>query len=116
MVEIKVNRFSDKFLFLWGAVFLVAIITLLLIHFKIKPHGNMPVALHYNVVIGVDSFGKGSTLYAIPGVTLIIAGFNYIVYQALGPEDKFLAWLAAGMSLAVAIVLCSAVLFLLKVN
>ncbi len=111
------NLFSkfDKLLFLWIVSFILNIITFLLIHYKIGA-SNRTVALHYNVLVGVDLYGKGTALYNIPLVGFILTVVNIILFNALKNKQFFLAFLSAFMSVVVQIILLLAVLFLIKVN
>jgi hypothetical protein len=85
------------------------------IFFKIHP-GNSTLALHYNVLIGVEWYGKGKNLYFIPGIGFLVALVNYIFYKALNDKGSFLSFLAAFVSISVQIILLISVLFLSTVN
>ena len=105
----------DKFLFLWIVCFVINSITFLFIHYKIDP-SNRTLALHYNVVVGVDSYGAGKTLYTIPLIGFLITLINVIFFGAIKNRQYFLSFLAIFSSLVVQIFLLVAVLFLAKVN
>ena len=105
----------EKILFLWVACFALNIITLLFIHYKIQP-SNKTLALHYNILYGVDWYGEGKNLYTIPLVGFLITVVNIILFQALKKRQMFLSFLAGFTSIFVQVILLIAVLFLSKVN
>jgi hypothetical protein len=115
MTEDKLH-FSHQVLFLWIASAVALIISFFLIQFKIKPHGDFPVALHYNILVGVDAFGKARNLYVIPGAGLFIGAINFFLFRSLRRRDPFLSFLTALVSVAVSVILLIATLFLLNVN
>jgi len=123
MVQLNINRvvrlprrLPDRILFLWGASVVVTIITFFIVQFKLRPHGDFSAALHYNVLIGVDSFGSAASVYAIPLASLFIIALNAFLYRSVVRHERFLGFLTSLVSLIVAVVLCSAALFLLRVN
>ena len=87
------------------------IITFLFIYYKIHPT-DATLALHYNVLSGVDLYGKGITLYNIPAAGLAIAVANFIFFRMIKNEQRFLSFLSAFVSAGVQIVLLAAVLFI----
>jgi len=101
--------------FLWASTIATLIITFILAYFKARA-GLSTVALHYNVIIGVDLLGRSRDLYLIPltgcGVTLL----NYLVYRFAVPKGDFLGVLTALVSLLAALILCAALVFLFFVN
>ncbi len=105
----------DKLLFLWAASALVTIITFLLIQYKIKP-GNQAVALHYNVLVGVDLYGKGVSLYNIPIVGVLLTLVNGFLYKILKERQPFLSFLSPLINLLIQLILLLSVLFLIQVN
>ncbi len=123
MAQININRavqfqrrLPDRLLFLWYGSGLFTIITFFLIYFKIRPRGDFQAALHYNVLIGVDNFGRGAVVYAIPAASLLILILNAVLYRALARRERFLGFLASLVTFLVSFVLLAAALFLLKVN
>ena len=46
------------------------------------------LALHYNVLVGVEWYGKGRNLYFIPGIGLAITAVNFTLYRAL-KDNRF---------------------------
>ena len=100
---------------LWLVCLLLNIITFLFIYFKIRP-GIKPLALHYNVLIGVEWYGTGRNLYFIPAIGLAIILINFILYRAFKKTPDFLSGLTVLVSLFVQIILLAAVMFLAKVN
>lgn len=116
------TTFLNKFLgyfkeiwFLWVLCFIFNIITFFTVFYKIHP-GNGTLALHYNILVGVEWYGKGKNLYFIPGVGLAMAIVNIIVYRALKKSENFLSFLTAFVSLLIQIILLVSVLFLSTVN
>ncbi len=105
----------DKILFLWLACFVINIITFLLIRYKIHP-GNKILALHYNVVVGVDWYGAGKNLYSIPLIGFVISLVNLVLAQGLRSKLLLLSLLAPMISFMVGIILLVAVFFLSGVN
>jgi hypothetical protein len=100
---------------LWVLCLVFNIITFLFIYFKIHP-GNKTLALHYNVLVGVQWYGKGKNLYFIPAVGLAITAVNFTLFKALKDDELFLSNLAAFASLCAQIILLAAALFLSRVN
>jgi hypothetical protein len=86
-----------------------------LIYFKIHP-GGKTLALHYNVLAGVEWYGKGDNLYFLPGAGLAISAANFSLFKALKNNGSFLSPLTVFASLCAQIVLLAAVLFLATVN
>lgn len=116
------NMFTDKLKiyfsniwFLWSLCLIFNIITFLFIYFKINP-GQQTLALRYNILVGVEWYGKGTNLYLIPGVGLIISGVNFILFKALKNNQDFYSALTVFVSLSVQLVLFIAAVFLAKVN
>lgn len=101
--------------FLGIATVFTIIITFILAYLK-AGSGLSTVALHYNVIIGVDLLGRPRDLYLIPLSACGVALANYLVYRFAIPKGDFLAILTAMVSWVVALVLCAAVAFLFFVN
>ena len=100
---------------LWAVCFIFNIITFLTLFFKIHP-GNQTLALHYNVLVGVEWYGKGKNLYFIPGVGLAVTSANLILYRTLKDKGNFFPFLTVFASLCTQTILFAATLFLVKVN
>lgn len=115
----KIYSWRDKYfsniLFLWILCLSFNIITFFLIFFKISS-GTQTLALHYNVLVGVEWYGKGLNLYFIPAIGLTISIVNYILYRSLKDNRYFFSQLTAYASLFVQIILLMAVIFLARVN
>ena len=105
----------DKILFLWLACFTLNIITLLFVHYKINASGPT-LALHYNVIFGVDWYGAGRNLYTIPLVGFLVTIVNLFLYRGLKNQQMFLGFLCGLVSLFTQIILLTAVIFLSRVN
>lgn len=123
MADLDVEpSFSEKLLtsvslvsFLWALTIITLIITLILSYFKARS-GLSTVALHYNVIIGVDLLGRSRDLYLIPLSGGCVAILNYLVYRFAIPKGDFLGVITALVSWLVALVLCAAIMFLFFVN
>ena len=115
MIKNKLLIYLKNVWFLWTICLIFNIITFLFIYFKIHP-GGQTLALRYNVLVGVEWYGKGANLYFIPGIGLIISGVNFILYKALKNNGDFYSPLTVFASLSVQLVLFIAAVFLAKVN
>lgn len=111
----KIKAWLLNIWFLWALCLIFNIITFLFIYFKIHP-GNKTLALHYNVLVGVQWYGKGKNLYLIPGVGLVISAANFTLYRALRDNKNFLSALTVFVSLCAQVILLAVSLFLSKVN
>jgi len=105
----------NKFLFLWALCFVINIITLLFIYYKIGP-GGKTLALKYNVLEGVENYGKGSQIYYIPLTAFFITAINFVLYNYLKKNENFLLFLTIFASLFIQIVLLAAAISLKAVN
>ena len=74
--------------FLWALCVALNIITFLFLYFKIHP-GQKTLALHYNVLVGVDWYGSGKNLYFIPSVGLAILIVNFVLYRSIKNRQDF---------------------------
>lgn len=104
-----------KIWFLWAVGLLLNIITFLFIYFKIQPSGQT-LALHYNVLVGVEWYGKGTNLFLIPLVGLLISLVNFTLLKTLKEGKNFFIPLLGFINLCIQFVLLAAVLFLAQVN
>jgi hypothetical protein len=111
----KLKSYFSNIWFLWALCLILNIITFLVLYLKIHP-GNKTLALHYNVLTGVEWYGKGANLYFIPGAGLAILAANFILYKATSDDQNFFSALAAFASLCAQLILLTAVLFLATVN
>ena len=91
------------------------IITFLFVYYKIHPSGKT-LALRYNVVIGVDWYGKSKNLYTLPGIGAGILIINFALSRRLVRAGNFMAKLCAFGTFCVEIILFAAVLFLSHIN
>lgn len=115
MLTNELKKYFSNVWFLWGVCLIFNIITFLFIYFKIHP-GGQTLALRYNILVGVEWYGRGSNLYLIPGVGLIISGVNFILFKALKNNEDFYSALTVFASFSVQLVLFIAAVFLAKVN
>ena len=102
-------------MFLWGTTAVLVIITFLIAHYKIKSVSST-VALHYNVIVGVDLLGKSSDFYKIPLAALVIGIINFLVYRFATNRQDFIALLTALVSALASLILFASLLFLSFVN
>ena len=102
-------------LFLWVGTLVSIILSLLLIHYKIRP-GSESLPLHYNVLVGVDLLGPGSSLYRIPAIGVVVVVINFLLSKFVKSPSNLLSYLAAFVSFVVGLVLLFGVLFLLRVT
>jgi hypothetical protein len=106
---------NNTILFLWATALLLNIITFLLLYYKIKP-GNSTLALRYNILTGVDLYGKGINLYLIPLVGFLILMLNFFLFRALKGRKILLPFVVVFTTLVVESVLAMSVLLLIRVN
>ena len=111
----KIKVLPYKIWFLWSLSVVFNIIAFFIIFSKIGG-GSRTLALHYNVLIGVEWYGKGINLYFLPAVGLIITLVNYALYRNLKPGELFYAPLTAFASLFVSATILAAVFFLATIN
>ena len=111
----KLKFFFSNIWFLWAACLILNIITFLILYFKIHA-GNQTLALHYNVLVGVEWYGKGKNLYFIPAVGVAISAVNFTLFSRLKDSANFLSSLTVFASLCAQIILLAAVMFLIRVN
>lgn len=74
------------------------------------------VALHYNIVYGIDLVGKAVNLYLIPATGFVLYLANLYLAAILRDKAKFLSQLLTFSSLAVQFFLLLALIALLKLN
>lgn len=111
----KIKYYLSDFRFLWALCLIINIITFLFIFYKIHP-GDKSLALHYNVLIGVEWYGKGKNLYFIPGIGLLITFANFIIYRALKNSNFFYNFLTIFVSMCAQLILLVSAMLLVKVN
>ncbi len=100
---------------LWGICIIINIITFLYIYIKIAP-GTQTLALHYNVLVGVELFGKGRDLYLIPAAALIITAVNFTLYKFIKINKDLLIFSTVLASLVVQFILMLSAILLKQVN
>jgi hypothetical protein len=102
-------------LFLWVFCLSINIITFLFIFIKINPRGNS-VALFYNVLAGVEWYGKGTNLYFIPLSGLLMLFVNLALYKTLKNIKVVMPFLAVFVTLFIQVIILIAALSLSTVN
>jgi hypothetical protein len=111
----KFLRLDNAFLFLVTATLLVLIIAFGLAYYKVSSSPST-VALHYNVIIGVDVLGGKFKLYQVPLTAVIIAVVNMVLIKFLPVSQKYLRLVLMGTSLACSVIALLSILFLFQVN
>ncbi len=111
----KISAYFKEIWFLWLLGIIFNIITFFAVRYKIRP-SDETLALHYNVLIGVDWFGSGNNLYLIPLTGLIILAVNFSAFYFLKESENLLSFLTAFVSLVVQIILLSSIFLLAGVN
>lgn len=118
MALFRLKNFYSIFrdvLFLWITALGINSITFLYIFFKIRPE-NSTFALHYNVLIGVDSLGKATNLYFIPVIAFLILAVNFTIFRKLQRPQPLLAFFCVFVSVFVESALLLHVVLLTSVN
>jgi len=70
----------------------------LLIYFKLRPQVyNLPedqafIPLHYNIYIGIDSYGIWQKIFILPGLGLLFAIINTIIAFLIYNKKKILSY------------------------
>jgi hypothetical protein len=111
----KIFNYFKKIWFLWLLSLIFNIITFFVILFKIKPAGKN-LALHYNVLVGVEQYGSGHNLYFIPVIGVILGIMNLALYKLLRDDENLISFLSAFVTLGVQGILLAAIVFLATVN
>lgn len=106
---------TNKFLFLWGVIFILNIITFFLVYNKIG-FANKTLALKYNILVGVEWYGSGKNLYLLPSTGFLLSIVNLILYSKLRYSNLFYSPLFIFASMCLQITMLLAVLFLMSVN
>ncbi|HVY68111.1 MAG TPA: hypothetical protein VHA30_04435 [Patescibacteria group bacterium] len=111
----KLGKLLNNILFLWVIALAVNIITFIVIYTQIHP-SSATLALHFNVLSGVDIYGSGKEMYYVPATGFLIIVVNFILFRATYEEFRFLGYLSAFSAGAVQIFMLIAVLFLKHIN
>ena len=110
-----VGASDNKILFLWIATFVVIIISFFITYYQVS-NSPQTVALHYNVIIGVDVLGPRNRLYQVPITAVLITAVNMTINRFLSERERFLGHALAAISLVACLSLMVAVLLLGRVN
>jgi len=105
----------NLFLFLWILAFCLNIITFLIVFYKINPF-HRTIALKYNVLVGVEWYGKGKNLFLIPFAAFCISIVNIILYRVFKNDKHIFSFLIILITLLVQIIFLLSVLFLATIN
>lgn len=105
-----------KVWFLWALCLILNIIALLLVYFKVGSLPNKTIVLHYNVILGVDTYGQAKYLYQIPAAAFFVTALNYFFYILIKKSKMFYSPLSAGVSLIIQVVLLFALILIIRAN
>ncbi len=109
------NITRDKILFLWGLSIVLLIVTFAAVYYKIHS-GPEQIALHYNVIVGVDLVASKSNLFKVPLTGLAIGLVNFFLPRLVKFESEFLSFLGGLVTVFIQLLLLIAVIFLFRVN
>ena len=109
------NITRDKILFLWGLAVVLLIVTFAAVYYKIHS-GPEQIALHYNVIVGVDLVSNKGNLFKVPITGLVIGVVNYFIPRFVKFEPEFVSFLAGIVTVFIELLLLVSVLFLFRVN
>ncbi|OGE84944.1 MAG: hypothetical protein A3J48_00445 [Candidatus Doudnabacteria bacterium RIFCSPHIGHO2_02_FULL_46_11] len=100
--------FQDSFIF-WGSVssFLLIIILILIILFKLRPSSEL-VAVHYNVLIGVDLVQRGWYFYVLPLIAVLVLSYNIFLARKFHGFESFASYLLITASILASGILLAA--------
>jgi hypothetical protein len=106
---------TNRLMWMWGSAAVLFIVTLLAVYFKIN---NAPdtIALHYNVIVGVNEVGNKYELFKIPATGLLIGVINLVLSRVQKFDKTFLPFLAGLVTLVANALLLIATLFLFRVS
>ena len=110
------SEIFKKVWFLWLLCAIFNIITLLIIYFQIHANSDKIVVLHYNVILGNDSFGAAKGLYLLPLAGFCISALNFTLYKLLKELKTFYVPLTAGVSLLAQLVILFVSVLILHAN
>lgn len=102
----------DGFIF-WGIAtsLLLIIILVLTIFFNLRPTSE-PMALHYNVLVGVDLVKKGLNIYQLPLIAVIVLVYNLILAKKLYDFESYASYILVTASILVSAGILGSVLAL----
>ena len=97
---------------------LLIVIEVGLISWRIVPmiYGQTVVPLHYNIHFGVDTIGDWWRIYTVPVLALVLLILNMGLARFFFKRDKALAYMAAGATLLLEVILFVASLFIILLN
>lgn len=107
-------------LFLWTRIISLVLIVLstALILWKLMPvgAGGDPVALHYNVFVGVDLLGEWYRALTLPAIGLLLLVANTLFARQVWEKEHLLSFLFAAGTIVAEITLFVAVVFITLLN
>lgn len=105
-----------KILFLCALAVIFNIITFFLVYFKVSSEKG-EFALKYNIISGVEWYGKGYNLYFFPILGIIVTAMNFVLFKYLEKNKVvFLKELAIFATIVFQFILLLATFFLMKIN
>lgn len=100
---------------MWGSSAVLFIVTLVAVYFKIKSAPET-IALHYNVIVGVNEVGNKYELLKIPLTGFLIGVINFVLARVQKFDKTFLPFLAGLVTVITNALLLIATLFLFRVS
>lgn len=104
--------------------FMVNILIIFLIFFKIRPLINTVtegqtftyIPLHYNIYTGIDSYGRWERLFYMPLFGEFVFAINFFLAFLLFNRKEILSYFLAFAAMAVQIILLVAIIFVILIN
>lgn len=108
-------RKLQKYELIWLFSFAINIIAFFWLFYKIHPT-TKTLALHYNVIVGVDWYGNGLNLYFLPFSGLLINLINLFLFKKFKNSEFFYRHLFSFTALCSQGILLLAIILLSRVN
>jgi hypothetical protein len=104
--------------------FVINILIIFLIYFKIRPiittvtEGQTftYIPLHYNIYTGIDSYGRWERLFYLPLFGEFVFAVNFFVAFLMYNKKEILSYLLSVTAMAVQIILLVAIIFVILIN
>lgn len=116
----KLKRTTSPFLknkvvvWLFWFNLIVLVVDFFYIFLKLKGREDL-IPLHYNIYFGVDLIGNKEQVFKLPLIGAIVFLVNYFLAGLIYRSEKFASYILIFASLAVAIVLSLAGMFILNI-
>lgn len=105
----------NRLAWMWGSSAVLFIVTLAAVFFKIHSAPDT-IALHYNIIVGVNEVGNKYELLKIPLTGFLIGVINFMLARIQKFDKTFLPFLASLVTVLVNALLLIAALFLFRVS